>query len=353
MEPAHILLSPYKTHVVHHAQSLWQRVLLLTVLAYEGLGGLVGGVFLIIAPDGQLMEMHVSMMNGVFPDFLIPGIILLGLGILGCIAFIFVLQKRKADWLLASLSLGGYFIWFVVEIIILKELHWLHLMWGIPVLAGWIVTIPLIALRHESIAIRNPLLAFGFISSAWYVLINICVPFFYPGYSVADLTVSELSAIGAPTRILWVLSCAIYPLLFAALGWGVLDQAGKNKSLRWLGIIIILYSFFNLYWPPMHMRPEPKTITDTLHIAWAVVTVGLMFLMTIMGSFAFDKAFKIFTWICIFIFLFFGALTGMLSDDLAAGRPTPLIGIWERINIGVFMIWIAVLSFKIKMSAIQ
>ena len=44
----------------------------------------------------------------------------------------------------------------------------------------------------------------GILSSFWYVAINVYVPMQYEGYSISSLTVSELSAIGAPTRKLWI-----------------------------------------------------------------------------------------------------------------------------------------------------
>lgn len=125
------------------------RITLLIVLGYEALGCLAGGAMLIKAPDGRYMDMPVDIMHGTFPDFLIPGIILFGLGILGSFAFFSVLRKKPNDWFLTGLTLGGLLIWFIVEIIILQELHWLHLMWGLPVLLGWVVAIPLIRLRKR------------------------------------------------------------------------------------------------------------------------------------------------------------------------------------------------------------
>src|SRR6185295_3072666 len=97
---------------------------------------------------------------------------------------------------MAGLALGGLLIWFIVEIIILRELHWLHAMWGLPVLLGWVVTVPLIVLRHDTVKMRKALLACGIISSLWYFVINVFVPMMYDGYSTVTLTVSELSAIG-------------------------------------------------------------------------------------------------------------------------------------------------------------
>jgi len=131
-------------------QPHWQRILLLIVLGYEGAGGLAGGMLLFIAPDGKLMDMPVDIMHGIFPDFLIPGLILFGLGILTTAAFVAVLFRARYGWLLSSLGLGGLVIWFITEIIILRELHWLHAMWGIPVVAGCLVAIPLVSAHFAS-----------------------------------------------------------------------------------------------------------------------------------------------------------------------------------------------------------
>jgi hypothetical protein len=122
----------------------WKRISLLSILGYEGAGALAGGILLVIAPDGRIMDMPVEILNGIFPNFLIPGIILTGLGILNTAAFFAVLFRRRFDWLLPGLGLGGLVIWFLVEIIILHELHWLHAMWGIPVLLGCVLALPLV-----------------------------------------------------------------------------------------------------------------------------------------------------------------------------------------------------------------
>src|SRR6185436_7952968 len=59
--------------MLNQRQRTWQRVILLIVLGYEGLGGLAGGGLLVAKPDGSLMEMPVALMHGTFSDFLIPG----------------------------------------------------------------------------------------------------------------------------------------------------------------------------------------------------------------------------------------------------------------------------------------
>ncbi|GCC53171.1 hypothetical protein SanaruYs_34140 [Chryseotalea sanaruensis] len=327
----------------------WQRITLLIVLGYEGAGCLLGGTLLVAAPDGRYMDMPTTMMHGVFSDFLIPGIILFGLGILNTFAFFTVLRRAASDWFMAGLALGGLFIWFVVEIIILQELHWLHAMWGIPVLLGLVVTIPLIVLRHDTAIMRKALLSCGILSSLWYVAINIFVPMMYDGYSMASLTVSELSAIGASTRIVWVLLAMLYLLLLIAFGWGVLKSSGHSRQLRIAGNLIIAYCIMNFYWPPMHQREVIAagggTLTDTLHIIWAMMTLLFNMLLMGFGAAALGKRFRIYTIATWLVFIVFGILTFMESPGIEANLPTPHIGLWERINMGAFLLWIIVFAF--------
>jgi hypothetical protein len=324
-------------------KNFWLRVILLCVFGYEGLGGITGSLLLIIAPDGQLMKMPVEIMHGTFKDFLIPGIILLVLGIITLRAFFKVLRKKSTAWFWTGVALGGFYIWFITEIIILRELHWLHMMWGLPVLIGIIAAIPIYTDCNYT-STRNFLIRCGMLSSIWYVAINIFVPLQDNNYIVANLTVSELSAIGAPTRILWVLLCSLYTLLFAAFGWGVLHVDTKTKTTKAIGWIIIFYSVFNLYWPPMHVRGITPTLTDTMHIVWASVTVFLMIAMMIIGSNMFGKVFRIYTILSLVTLICFGILTGRESPNIPINEPTPMIGVWERINIGVFMLWIVIFS---------
>ena len=85
---------------------------------------------------------------------------------------------------------------------------------------------------------RKILLACGMFSMLWYVVINIIVPMRYPGYDVASQTVSELSAIDAPTRPLWVALCIVYSLLLLAFALGVWYSAYGNGKLQTVAIVI-------------------------------------------------------------------------------------------------------------------
>jgi hypothetical protein len=202
--------------------------------------------------------------------------------------------------------------------------------------------------QHRSGALQKVLLACGILSSIWYVVLNIVVPMQYPGYSVAAQTVSELSAIDAPTRALWVWLCIPYSLLVTAFGWGVWRAAGASRPLRLAGAFMILYGVSGFLWPPMHQREVLAagggTLTDTLHIVFSIATVLVMMIMMGFGAAALGKRFRLFTLTCLVLFLWFGTLTGLDGPRISEDLPTPLIGIWERINIGIYMVWVIVFA---------
>src|SRR3954447_2230933 len=188
----------------------------------------------------------------------------------------------------------------------------------------------------------------GIVSSLLYVGMNVLVPMQWDGYSSASQTVSELSAIGAPTRPLWVPLGIAYTLLVAFFGWGVRASARQNRPLRVAGSLLVAYGLVGLAWPPMHLREVLAagggTLTDTMHIVFAVMTVFLMLIAMGFGAAAFGKRFRLYSIATMVILLACGALTVPDAANIQANLPTPWIGMWERINIGVFLLWVVVLA---------
>jgi hypothetical protein len=199
--------------------------------------------------------------------------------------------------------------------------------------------------------LQKTLLLSGLASSLVYAAVNVAVPMRWDEYSIASQTVSELSAIGAPTRTLWIGLVVPYIVLFAAFGWGVLKSAGANRWLRIEGWLILVYSAFNLYWPPMHRREVLAagggTLTDTLHLVWAGVTVFLFVLIMGFGAIALGRPFRVYTVVSVVVLIVCGLMTSLDAPNVAENLPTPWIGVWERVDIGVFLLWVAILSISL------
>jgi hypothetical protein len=196
--------------------------------------------------------------------------------------------------------------------------------------------------------LQKTLLICGILSSLLYVAMNIIVAAMYKGYNCASQTVSELSAIGAPTRPVWVALGFLYTLLLTAFGWGIRMTAGKNRPLRLVGSLFFIYGPVGLFWPPMHRREVlavgGATLTDTMHIVFAMVWAVFAMLAIGFGSVAFGKRFRLYSIATIVVLIMFGVLTGLDAPRIQANLPTPLVGVWERINIAVFLLWVIALA---------
>jgi uncharacterized protein DUF998 len=181
----------------------------------------------------------------------------------------------------------------------------------------------------------------------------------YEGYNPVSQVPSELTAIGAPTRALWSPLGWIYTVLVAAFGCGVWKSAGRNRAVRWMGALIFAYASLGLLWPiaAMHQREVLAagggTWTDTMHLVLGGVTVLLMFLAVGIGAAAFGTRFRLYSIASIVVLLAFGALTFLEAPRLQANLPTPWIGLWERLNITVFLLWIVVLAAMLWRTASQ
>lgn len=198
---------------------------------------------------------------------------------------------------------------------------------------------------------RRALLACGILSSLLYVAMNVFVPMLFEGYSYASHTVSELSAIGAPTRRIWFVLGTLYALLFLAFGCGVWASSRGRRPLRVVAGLIVAYAIIGLFWPPMHMRETLAagggTLTDTLHLVWTGVEVPLMMLAIGFGAAAFGARFRAYSIATLAILLVFGILTSTQGPRIAANLPTPWVGVWERVVIGVSMLWVVALAVAV------
>jgi hypothetical protein len=120
--------------------------LLLGCLAFLGLSAAFGGIVLVANPTGGLIGMPISLLRfSPFQDFLIPGLILGIVFGIGSFAAILALWFRPT-WSLASAlthSTGehwawsvafliglGQVIWIVTEMLMLRDISVLHLLYG-------------------------------------------------------------------------------------------------------------------------------------------------------------------------------------------------------------------------------
>jgi hypothetical protein len=188
------------------------------------------------------------------------------------------------------------------------------------------------------------LLGGGILAPIWYVLMNWIAAVRFPGYSTVDQTISELSAIGAPSRTLWVRLGIAYTVFLVAFGIGVWLAANGRRVLRVTGVLLAADAVFGIFWPPMHLRGTETSLTDTLHIVWTGVSIPTVLVAIGFAAFAFGKRFRVYSFVTVAAMLGFGGLTGMYGPRIPEGLATPFIGVYERIGAAAFMAWWVVLA---------
>jgi hypothetical protein len=204
---------------------------------------------------------------------------------------------------------------------------------------------------------RKVLLGCGIVSSLLYVAANVAGPRRWRGYSLSSQTVSELSAIGAPSRPIVIPLLTAHGALVIPFGLGVWESAGRKRGLRATGVLLVGLGASDLPAPlfPMHRREElargEGSRTDTMHIIVTSVN-SLMILLAIgFGSTAFGKRFRLYSIGTILVLVVTGGLTGTQAPRVEANLPTPWAGVTERISIGGYLLWQVVLAVALLRSS--
>lgn len=195
------------------------------------------------------------------------------------------------------------------------------------------------------------LLACGAASLVLYVAMDVTAAFLYDGYSYTDQVISELSAVGAPTRWFWVSLGVIYALLMIAFGLGVWLAARGKRSLRVVAVMAGLVGFVALVaWPfaPMHQREVLAAgggnFSDTMHLVLSGVDGVLLTVSIVFGAGALGRQFRVYSIATLAGVVVFSILMGIQSPGVAKDESTPWIGVTERILVFGSMLWYAVLA---------
>ncbi|MHC1557777.1 DUF998 domain-containing protein [Actinomycetospora sp. C-140] len=202
-------------------------------------------------------------------------------------------------------------------------------------------------------ALDRVLLLCGIAYALVYVLGNdVVAAARFPGYDWRAQNVSELSALGSPARPFeLVVLLPILTALMVAFGVGVWRSARGGRALRIAGTLVVACGLLGLLSIPFPMTSRAALVvggrmpaTDVGHIALTAGTVLLIIGMMGFASVPLPTVFRAYTAVSAFAVLVFGVLTGSQAPQLAAGAPTPWMGLSERISIGAWLLWMVVLA---------
>ncbi|MEA4849607.1 MAG: DUF998 domain-containing protein [Clostridiaceae bacterium] len=188
----------------------------------------------------------------------------------------------------------------------------------------------------------------GILSSILYLVTDITASMMWRGYNPASQTVSELFAIGAPTSLYVKILFVVYTLLIYAYGAGIMLSSNGKRALKVTALLIIAKEVLGLVGTlffPIHLRGVEANFSDIMHGILTAAGVFLcIFPAMIGGAVSFKGKFRIYSIITMILFVVFGILAGYNQPNFALNIPTPMMGVWERINIYGYMLWIVIFS---------
>jgi hypothetical membrane protein len=196
--------------------------------------------------------------------------------------------------------------------------------------------------------LRKILLVGGILSSLLYVAIDALAALRYGDYhSYTSQAISELGAVGAPTKPLVDPLFITYSILIIAFGVGVWASADRKRALQLIAGLLIAIGAVGLVTPPMNLRGTGNISGDLPHIALTGVIVLFILLAIAFGASLYGRRWRLYSFATLVILLVSGAGTGFEATRLASQQPTPWLGVAERINVGAYLLWVLVLAIAL------
>jgi hypothetical protein len=200
------------------------------------------------------------------------------------------------------------------------------------------------------------LLACGLLYAALYVILNdVVAAGLYDGYDPLSQAVSELSATGAPSAGFLRATFPIWPALMIAFGIGVGRAAEGRLALRVTAVLLVAHGLVQVLWLafPMSSRVDITSGAaagghDVGHLVLTAATIAFILSEIGVSAAAFGWRFRLYAVVSVVTVVVFGVLTGMQAAQLAAGGPTPWMGLFERISIAPWLLWMAVLHLVLS-----
>jgi hypothetical protein len=172
----------------------------------------------------------------------------------------------------------------------------------------------------------------------------------YRGYCRRDQAVSELSAVGAPTRPFLSATLPVFATLLTGFGVGVWNAAQGRRALRATAAVLVASGVTGAAWLPYPMSARADIASgagasnDTGHLVLSGLTVAEILALFGAGSTAFGDRFRAYSLLSAATVLVSGGLTSVQAAKLPDGGPTPGMGLYERVSIGTWLLWMAVLA---------
>ena len=198
--------------------------------------------------------------------------------------------------------------------------------------------------------VRKVLLISGVAAPLLYAVADVLSGMRWEGYSFRDQTISELGAIGAPSRPLFSVLLIVVYALMVAFGVGVWKAAGGNRRLRITGGLLVGLGVLALtagQLAAIHLRGDEQGLTGAMHLVEGLVAMTMTFSAMGIAATSLGARFRLYTAATIAVALGFGVWSALEISEIGQGLATPWVGVKERIFWYAYQSWFVVLAITL------
>jgi hypothetical protein len=181
----------------------------------------------------------------------------------------------------------------------------------------------------------------GIFASLFFVVSDVLGGLLWEGYSFTVQSISELSAIGAPTRPLVVPLNLFFNVLLILFGLGVWN-ASRKRAMHVIAALLLGNAIINIavvLFFPMHLGEAVSAI----HLSIMVTNVIFLQMLTIVfGAVAFRNWFRFYSVGTLLAFIALTVIGLFVVPQIISGPPQ--IGLQERVMEYGVLLWQAMLS---------
>jgi hypothetical protein len=196
--------------------------------------------------------------------------------------------------------------------------------------------------------VRRVLFLCGIIAVAVYVAAVVAGGLLSPGYSHLSMAISELITAGAPNKGLLDGLFIAYNALLIVFAWSVGMSLRDGRGLAVAGAVLLAavgaLGLVMILFFPMDPRGSAAATAGTIHLVIAgVLSLASILTLLFLALGSPDRgAFWIYSMVSCLLVILSGAYAAW-----TASQGSPIMGLAERLTIGLFLQWIAALSGRL------
>jgi hypothetical protein len=193
--------------------------------------------------------------------------------------------------------------------------------------------------------LRRRLLAGGIAASLLAAGTDVLAGKLWAGYDFFAQSISELAAVGAPTRLLVVPLNLTCDALMIAFGIGVWTAAGESRAQRVTASMVIGNVVVSVAWAffPMHVGEPPSPA----NVAVGAVSMVLFVLAICCGAVAYRGFFRLYSIATLLAYIVLTIL-GLLAGRAAPADGPGSIGVQERTMALGYLLWVVALAVTLR-----